>query len=78
MCKFCELKRNSDFGEEVFRLDLDFGIFGRCDLVGQMYKTLGNTELMNLHVSDGSRGFNYEIKIKYCPMCGRKLEEGEY
>lgn len=79
MCEYCDTQGEGNLCQkELFNVDIDCGILGRGEAIGQIYKTIGKTELLNLAIIGGNRSMDYEIKIKYCPMCGRKLEEGEY
>lgn len=78
ICKYCDTKGEGNLcSNEVFNLDVDFGVFGRCDIVGQMYKASNGTELLNMAFIGGNRSIDFEVKIEYCPMCGRKLKGAE-
>lgn len=78
MCKFCDTKGEGNLcDEKVFKLDIDCGVLGCGEVVGQIYKTIGKTELLNIAIITGDKSIDTEIKIKYCPMCGRKLKGAE-
>lgn len=77
MCKFCETQGEGNLCDtKVFDFDIDCGILGRGEVIGQMYQTICKTELLNIAIMGGNKAMDFEIKIKYCPMCGRKLQEG--
>lgn len=78
MCKYCETQGEGNLCDtKVFKCDIDCGILGRGEVLGQIYKTTAKTEVLNIAIIGGNKGMDYEIEIKYCPMCGRKLKGAE-
>lgn len=74
MCKFCEMK-DSDLAEEEIMSDqyVNLGIIDSITINTIIQdKNILSTYFMN-EVSDVL--VEYNTKIKFCPMCGRKLEE---
>lgn len=75
MCKFCKTNGEGNLCDnKVFKFDIDCGVLGRGEIVGQIYKTTDKTELLNIAVISGDKAVDFETDIKYCPMCGRPLK----
>lgn len=76
MCEYC---KNVDTGDDYYPIlnsHIDFGFFGNVG--ANIYLKRGGSErpllVLRLHEYNG-RGVSEEHiqSIKYCPMCGRKL-----
>lgn len=71
-CNYCMCK-DGDLGDHIFITDLKMngltflGVFSYID-----------KDIAYLVIDDGTTGREFhteELRFKYCPMCGRKLEE---
>lgn len=75
MCKFCD----SEEYNPIASLKLDFGMFGHHEL--DISITEGDADEFNLNIDlsedtdyeEGRNLLNKDIKINFCPMCGRKF-----
>ena len=73
MCKYCDMKSDCEFGNgSILYLPLNFGQLGEFMLDGTLWRAEDSREVLNISFAEQ----DYEIKIAYCPMCGRKLQEG--
>ena len=82
-CKFCRIEENGDYGADLTPLVV-MGSGWKPISKGMTAKTIDGrksqtTQLMeitvfrdNLNVCFNGE-FEFERKIKYCPMCGREL-----
>lgn len=71
MCKYCELKEPLDtWGEPIIDEKLDLGAIGKLFLWNAVNCKYNQLTLAYMFNSDGD---SFEVPIRYCPMCGRKL-----
>lgn len=70
MCDYCEMEKGDSPKKPVIEESISFGMLGEEDLIGYIYT---DYEKPVLCVSIG-RDKEIHIPIKYCPMCGRKLD----
>lgn len=73
-CKFCEWGEDNSY---LFYRQKGVGALNAC-----LTCFIGSTETLFISADIGERGSEGEListskKIKYCPMCGRKLQKGE-
>lgn len=76
-CKFC---KNVDTGNDIYpiiSMPTDFGVFGKADIDVFLAREFANPDKATMVVSiipeyvDDAK--EKEIRINYCPMCGRKF-----
>lgn len=74
-CKFCYMAPDGDAPDD--REDL-FNIHAGdiWDSSIEMFGTIWNDKL-EISLGFGCIGGSEEVKINYCPVCGRRLEEAE-
>lgn len=73
MCKFCDELFTGDCNASLFTADISaFGISGLLDI--DVFITDNILELY-IENMDGDTVVKNTRPIKYCPMCGRKLEK---
>ena len=73
MCDFCNMTSDCEFSDSsIFSLRLNFGQLGEFVLDGSLWRAEDSREILNISFAEQ----DYETKINYCPMCGRKLQEG--
>lgn len=71
MCKYCELKEPLDtWGEHIIDEELDLGAIGKLFLWNAISCKYNQLTLAYMFNCDGD---SFDIPIKYCPMCGKKL-----
>ena len=76
MCKYCNFEPNGDCPDDRKYL-IDITVSSRLDinLCGAIFSN-GHREILDLDINcKGNSLIDRQIKIKYCPMCGRKLNE---
>lgn len=72
-CRFCTLKDAFDtWGDLLWEESVDAGIFGD---ISTMAAIIPNRKVLfyNMGFDPASRNQDWELPIKYCPMCGRLL-----
>ena len=90
MCKFCEVK-DKEGRCETFSLDIHRNIpksdsifFDGCSMIGTFLKIIKrgsegaflSSDLPYFDREQDLKGYGKaEIKIEFCPFCGRKLDE---
>lgn len=74
MCECCNMTSDCEFGDSsIFNLRFNFGQLGEFVLDGTLWRAVESREVLNISFAEQ----DYEIKINYCPMCGRKLKGAE-
>lgn len=71
VCKYCRMLENGDVPEDresVFNITV--GNLSGTDV--RIIGTLCNNEL-NVCLDTGTTDKGYDVRIRYCPMCGRDL-----
>ena len=76
-CKFC---KNVDTGNDIYpiiSMSTDFGVFGKADIDVTLAREFTNPDKVIMVVSIipeyGDDAEEKEMRINYCPMCGRKF-----
>lgn len=79
MCKFCENYTKSEGWEgNDYLIEEDLKINNKPFIGMQVYITEGDELILWVDQGDCCDPYTHkEIKINYCPMCGRKLEHCE-
>ena len=71
MCEYCELKEPLDtWGEHIIDEELNLGAIGKLFLWNAVNCKNKQLTLAYMFNCDGD---SFDVPIKYCPMCGRKL-----
>lgn len=75
MCNFCLNVQTGDDYNPLIQQKLDFGFFGEADVDVYLAGTLAENPVMVLGVcqNNGSASVESEVKISYCPICGKWL-----
>lgn len=75
MCKYCEIDKDTGCGEILNLAVEDCGVLGTLTIdyvICEQYESpVISLILDKMQISDSMKA-----NVKYCPMCGRKLEEG--
>lgn len=80
MCKFCDTQGKGNLCDnEIFEINIDLGVLGDQRLNGTIWCGEDGTEVLNIGFVDAvfkdkDKVLDHEIKINYCPMCGRELK----
>lgn len=69
-CLYCDGKHGEDATKDIYRGTANLGEFGEESLSVYLY----DDQWLEFCFGDLGR----RIKIKYCPMCGRKLEAEDH
>lgn len=69
MCKYCDATKGESPSKALFDKEVNLGILGKDSFSVYLYDN--GILCFGLGVSD------MRMKIRYCPMCGRKLEVKE-
>ncbi len=79
MCKFCETYIKSDGWEQNKYLIEETLKINKTPFMGiQVYLSEGNKLVLYIDQGDSCDPYSIKTKsIKYCPMCGKKLERYE-
>lgn len=79
MCKYCKNVDTGDDYNPILSAHIDFGFFGNVDADVYLRRAINGNVVLDLSLceDDGSANDSYINFIKYCPMCGRKLVEGD-
>lgn len=70
-CKFCKNDESKEYNVELINIEEKNAI---CDILIQTY-IYNDYLITNITPDKREPLINNGIKIKYCPMCGRKLDE---
>lgn len=68
-CKFCDGKYGESASRELIYDSVNLGEYGTTKAIAYLY----DDKWIDFSIGDIER----RIKIKYCPMCGRKLNPKE-
>lgn len=68
MCECCNALPDCPSDKAIFENELDLGLIGKDEVSGVIWQLNGKC-ILNI----GLMSHDFEIKIKYCPICGRKL-----
>lgn len=72
-CRFFTLKDEFDtWGDFLLEESVDAGIFGDISMMAAIMPR-NKTLFYNMGFDPASRNKDWELPIKYCPMCGRLL-----
>ena len=72
MCKFCE---NEDNYETLGSMSISIGLFGNLVIDADLDVNNNSIMLCASRGIDGVCNNSVDVKINYCPMCGRELSE---
>lgn len=77
MCDFCKREEDGDVGPKRRMIDeqLNMGEFGEMDISLSLFSPDEKGPLRDLTISLVMTGKEIyrDVKVNYCPMCGRKL-----
>ncbi len=80
MCKFCNARDNDDgknnADNPIFDRFINVGFFGDVRVWG-MIEFIDNEDILCIGIQSDNGVVVDNKSIKYCPMCGRKLEAAD-
>lgn len=77
MCKFCNVGPNDAIpNKPIFDKSMNTGFFGEIRNVGAI-QYIDNEYILYICISSENGLIDDKKYIKYCPMCGRKLEAAD-
>lgn len=71
-CEYCDA-RYGGMGEDLICQDLDLGMLGKGRFRADIMYTENEGYTLDASIYFDASCIGHDFKIKYCPMCGRKL-----
>ena len=75
MCEFCE---NEDNYETLGSMSISIGLFGNLVIDADLDVNNNSIMLCASRGIDGVCNNSVDVKINYCPMCGRELSHSDH
>ena len=75
MCEFCE---NEDNYETLGSMSISIGLFGNLVIDADLDVNNNSIILCASRGIDGVCNNSVDVKINYCPMCGRELSHSDH